>query len=575
MSKEVEYMQQKHLKEASPAAQPAAGSGAKGLRERGTVLAAMAAALFLVLFLCPGVRAEAAESLPVTITAARVTGKDQVTVTAAVPGGITSDDGKLHLLAQECSQQGADGTEVAAVPVSQTAAFSFPLNEGKAASHLYQKFCAAVKSGGQLIPVSSARYLSNPEVLGKQAARIGSGGKKGLLLDPRLLNVTNYLTEAGVSQVTYNLPLGDLCDTRKGGKIHYRYNGTDYVFNEDIVGQYDLIVPKMNKVGVSVTLILLNNLTSSGDNTLIHPLARDTEEANYYALNASTLDGIRKLEAIAAFLGSRYSGGAHGTVDNWIVGNEANALDWNYINTAGNLDAAALAYGNALRIVYSGIRSKNANARVYACLDHEWAQSDFPGLHFAGKDFLAAMQAEIAAEGNFDYGVAVHPYNVPLYASQTWAMETLGVSTQKQSSPYITMGNIGVFTDYLCRKDMLQTDGQVRSVLCSEVGYSSIPYDGYPNDESQQAAALVFGYLQAKNNQYIDGFFNREADAREEVEQGLALGVLATDDGKTYRRKLSYDFYKNIDNPSVAPDILAACGAQMGGIDPAALLTPR
>ena len=513
-------MQQKYLKEASRSAQPAAGIGDRG---SAALAALLGAALLWVIFLCPFVRAEAAEALPVTITAAAVTGKDQVTVTAAVPAGIQSDDGKLHLLAQECSQEGADGTEVAAVPLSQTAAFSFPLQEGKAASHLYQKFCAAVKSKGQFVPVSSARYLSNPEALGKKTARIGNGGKKGLLLDPRLLNVTNYLTEAGVSQVTYNLPLGDLCDTRKGGRIHYTYDGTE----------------------------------------------------NYYALNVSTREGIRKLEAIAAFLGSRYSGGAHGTVDNWIVGNEANALDWNYINTAGNLDAAALAYGDALRIVYSGIRSKNANARVYACIDHEWAQSDFPGLHFAGKDFLKTMQAEITAEGNFDYGVAIHPYNVPLYASQTWSMETLGMSTKKQSSLYITMGNIGVFTDFLCGKAMLQTDGTVRSVLCSEVGYSSIPYDGYPNDEAQQAAALVFGYLQAKNNQYIDGFFNREADAREEVEQGLALGVLSTEDGKTYRRKLSYDFYKNIDNPSVAPDIMAACGAQMGGIDPAALLTPR
>ena len=107
------------------------------------------------------------------------------------------------------------------------------------------------------------------------------------------------------------------------------------------------------------------------------------------------------------------------------------------------------------------------------------------------------------------------------------------------------------------------------------MGYSSLPYDGYPNDENQQAAALVFGYLQAKNNQYIDGYFNREADAEEEVEQGLALGVLSSKDGKTYTRKLSYDYYKNIDNLAVADDILAACGAYMGGIPVSSLLTPR
>ncbi|MGN1023889.1 MAG: DUF5722 domain-containing protein [Lachnospiraceae bacterium] len=532
-----------------------------------------ALALVFVLWCLP-MGAHAESSMPVQITAAAISGKN-VNVTATAAAAPTSDDGCVHLMAQYCYEAGSQGTEVAKVPVSTSLTFTFPLQAGTASSHLMQKFTACVMQSGQLVPVSDAHYITNPEALGKKTARIDDGSKKGFLLDPRLLNVTNYLTEAGVSQVTYNLPIGDLCDTRKGGKIHFTYEGTDYVFNEDIVGQYDLIVPKMNKVGVSVTLILLNNLANSNDLTLIHPLARDTTEANYYAFNTATKEGAKKLAAIAAFLGSRYSGGTHGTVDNWIVGNEANALDWNYINTAGSMEAASLEYEKAVRIFYNGIRSQNASARVYACVDHEWAQSDFPGFHFAAKDFLTTMQAQISAEGNFDYGVAVHPYNVPLYASQTWTMQNLGVCDQTQNSPYITMANIGVFTDFFCQKAMLQNDGQVRSILCSELGYSSMPYNGYPNDENQQAAALVFGYLQAKNNQYIDGFFNREADAPEEIAQGLAVGVLSSDDGKTYTRKLSYDYYKNIDNPAVANDILAACGAYMGGIEVSSLLTPR
>ena len=532
-----------------------------------------ALALLWLLWCLPG--GVFAADLPVSITEAKITGKDAVTVTATAPAGLSSDDGCVHLLAQDVGEMGSRGTEVGKAAVSENLTFSFPLQAGTASSRLSQKFTACVLQGGALVPVSDAHYITNPEALGKTTARIGDGGKKGFLLDPHLLNVTNYLTEAGISQVTYNLPIGDLCDTREGGKIHYTYEGTDYVFNEDIVGQYDLIVPKMNAVGVSVTLILLNNLANPNDLTLIHPLSRDTTEANYYAFNTKDAAAAKKLAAIASFLGSRYSGGTHGTVDNWIVGNEAIALDWNYINTAGSLEAAASEYGKALRIFYDGILSQNASARVYACVDHEWAQSDFPGFHFAGKDFLTALASEILAQGNFAYGAAVHPYNVPLYASQTWAMQNLGVCDQTQNSPYITMANIGVFTDFFCQPAMLQEDGEVRSILCSEVGYSSLPYDGYPNDESQQAAALVFGYLQAKNNQYIDGYFNREADAEEEVEQGLALGVLSSEDGKTYRRKLSYDYYKNIDNKTVADDILAACGAYMGGIPVSSLLTPR
>ena len=48
--------------------------------------------------------------------------------------------------------------------------------------------------------------------------------------------------------------------------------------------------------------------------------------------------GLEKLEAVAAFLGQRYSGTGHGTVDNWIVGNEVNARnEWNYMDPAAGL----------------------------------------------------------------------------------------------------------------------------------------------------------------------------------------------------------------------------------------------
>ena len=81
------------------------------------------------------------------------------------------------------------------------------------------------------------------------------------------------------------------------------------------------------------------------------------------------------------------------------------------------------------------------------------------------------------------------------------------------------MANIDVLTDFLCQKKNLQTDGQVRSVLCSEVGYTSLPSHSYASDDNVQSAALAFGMLQAMNNQYIDGFFNREVDDPAEIVQ--------------------------------------------------------
>ena len=58
-----------------------------------------------------------------------------------------------------------------------------------------------------------------------------------------------------------------------------------------------------------------------------------------------------KLEAVASFLGQRYSNTGHGTVDNWIVGNEINARqEWNYMNPSPGIDYYAAEYAQAVRI---------------------------------------------------------------------------------------------------------------------------------------------------------------------------------------------------------------------------------
>ena len=527
--------------------------------------------LFAVFFLA-GYHVEAENSYPVTVTQVEIQGKNVLvqSVSTAPPD---SDDGLYHLMAQEVYEGGTQGKEIAKAAVSADASFTFPLSEGTADSRLYQKFVIVVYQSGNPVQVSNAQYITNPEAAGgKNVKRLDTGGKKGFLLDAHIINTTNYLTEAGIDQITYNLPIGNLCSD---GNVAYKYNGKTYYFNDKIIGQYDQLVPKMNKLGISVTMILLNNKTSN--ERLIHPFARGFDSANYYAFNTGDADGVHLIEAVASFLADRYSGGKNGTIDNWIIGNEANAfLEWNYINSGLGINYDAGEYAKAVRIFYNAIRAKNHNARVYMSIDHEWAKSDAPGFHYAGKDFLEAANAYLSAEGNISYGVAVHPYNVPMYNAQTWA--TTPYVTQDESSAYITMANIAQLTDLLCTEQFLQPDGDVRSVLCSEVGYTSLPYGGYYSDETVQAVALAFGYLQAAENQYIDGFFNREVDAQEEIEQyGLALGTLATTDDKNYQRKLSYDFYKNVDNPAHPEEqanIRAACGSVMGA-DINTILTPR
>ena len=310
-----------------------------------------------------------------------------------------------------------------------------------------------------------------------------------------------------------------------------------------------------------MTMVVLNNLT--GDPTLIHPLSRSSVTANYYAFNTAEQAGVEKLEAVASFLAQRYSGNGHGTVDNWVIGNEVNArADWNYMS-AVDVTTFANEYAKAIRIFYNGIKSENGNARVYISVDQQWAKASNAALYYGSRSFLDVFNAIMMTEGNIDWHVAVHPYDVPLYDPIPWSSSSR--VQHSQNTAYITMQNIDVLTDYLCQKSLLAPNGQVRSVICSEQGYTSL------QGENIQAAAITYGYLQAMANQHIDGFIlSRELDDAGEIGQGLANGIVNLNG----THKLAYDYYRNIDGANAA-QYAAAAAATIGVSDMSQILTVR
>ena len=232
-------------------------------------------------------------------------------------------------------------------------------------------------------------------------------------------------------------------------------------------------------------------------------------------------------------------------------------LTWNYMNCGSN-DAFMQEYAKAFRIMYNGIKSENANANVYTCIDHQWARSE-ASYYISGKEFLTKLNNIIKSEGNIDWRVAQHPYNAPLYAPNAW--ETGSKVSHSQSTPYVTVANIDVLTDFLASPDMLSPTGAVRTVKCSEVGYSSA------NGEPLQAASLVYAYMVAENNRYIDGIvISRESDDVGDIAQGMLSGLCNLDGS----HKMGYDFYKN----ATSPDIIAQASSA-AGVDLTSLITPR
>ena len=104
----------------------------------------------------------------------------------------------------------------------------------------------------------------------------------------------------------------------------------------------------------------------------------------------------------------------------------------------------------------------------------------------------------------------------------------------------ITMENIDVLVNYIRQPQFLTDDGQVRSILLSELGYTAHAGEAY------QAAAYAYAYYKMEDYQEIDGFLlNRQSDAAEEVAQGLAFGLCKSGGG----HRQIYDVFKYIDTP--------------------------
>lgn len=504
--------------------------------------AAATAFVVLALLWAGGIRVRAAETA--TLTSALIQG-GQVVVTGT--SSVKSEDGILHLYAQETFQTGTQGVEVAQAPVG-TATFKFPLNKNTVSSNLFKKFTIVAVKNGVPTAVSNSVYITNPEAAAIHTASRRDGGIKGILPSAQLMHGNN-LTDLGIKQVTYNLLLGRITN---GGGINYTYNGKTYQFNSRYISEYDFVVKRMNQQGIQVTFIILNDL--GADATLIHPLARTGVAANYYALNAADQAGVEKLEAVASFLAQRYSNTGNGTVDNWIVGNEVNARQmWNYMEVS-DVNQYAAEYANAFRILYNGIKSENANAQVYVATDQQWAKASNAKQYFGSRPFLVAFNSYVKAGGNIDWRLSSHPYNVPLYDPNNWTATRY--AAHSQNSSYVTMQNIDVITDFLSQPELLSPTGKVRSLKLSEVGYTSSV------GEEQQAIAVTYAYLQAISNQYVDGLIiSRELDDAGEIAQGLAVGMI----GLNGQHKLAYEYYKHAGDQNFVAQASALAGVDLTG----------
>lgn len=449
--------------------------------------------LFVLLVLMAGIQTNAAKALNQAFAVAAqsiLLDKKTISFTATLPEIPVSDDGIVYLYEMQPFEYAVAPTAVpaASAPASLTPAFTVPYTE----TRLYTKLGLAVKSGGQNVLIANPQYIANPELL---AAHTKARQVRALKSEQGKEFCNLYLTE------------------NTAGVMAGRYT-TAQVMN---TGSNQAITNPYSRAALMPT-----------DPRPVTP--------RHYMLNASEPAGIN---AIASEL-SKVA--ANSTIENFIIGNEVNVRTWNYMIWT-DWDSYIREYAQAFRVAYNAVKSQNANAHVFICIDQNWDRNRPVGHaeyyeFIDGKDFLAKFNALIASEGNIDWGVAQHPYPVPLTYAKFWDMSGCPsgsyMAAQVSSGKMMTFQNLTLLTNALQSPEMLSPSGAVRHVILSEIGLTNA------QGTEVQAAALYASYVAAKSNPFVEeiiyllSFSEPQVDTRLSGQSQLVYDSLGTANEAVY-----------------------------------------
>lgn len=97
-------------------------------------------------------------------------------------------------------------------------------------------------------------------------------------------------------------------------------------------------------------------------------------------------------------------------------------------------------------------RARTRNARLFFSTDYNWNHEADGKLKYNAKDIVDTFNQKVVAGGQMDWGLAYHPYSIPLTEPEFWDDDQTGLIKYDPSSPVVNLKNLNVLTDYLRRR---------------------------------------------------------------------------------------------------------------------------
>lgn len=338
----------------------------------------------------------------------------------------------------------------------------------------------------------------------------------------------------GIKQAGYNVNLPGLMAAYPSAEaLEFRHCGQTYWFLRDRVNAIDAYLREQDRLGVVITMILLNSakyFNPTGEQALLeaclHPgYAATSSDAFISAFDMQTEEGQGYYRAFCEFLAERYTreDRLYGRIAGFIVSNEVQSQ---YVwGNAGDLavDDYTREYTQAMRLAWLCGQKHCAYLRVYVSLDHFWNQafhSDQPLRYYSGRQVIDGINTHAVRDGNLPWNVAHHPYPENLSWPDFWHDRTAEFTFD---TPRITFRNMEVLPAYLAQERLLYR-GTPRRIIFSEQGFNSQAGPLQAVTEEMGEAGYVLAYLKARAIPTVD-MLTHHAYIDNPHEFGLNLGV--------------------------------------------------
>ena len=367
------------------------------------------------------------------------------------------------------------------------------------------------KYASQIIPVQT--------MVAKQPA-----GRKGLGGYSINRGFESDLDELNISSITVNItPTSFMFIQARANTITHNYGDKTYYFDKT---QVDVLDRTMNAAFtrniVVAAIILIQKASQCADpeigRLLQHP--NYTSEGIFTMPNMTNPESVNCYGASLDFLANRYcrSDNSFGRIHHWIMHNEVDAgLSWTNMGEKPMI-VYMDTYIKSMRLCYSIARNYDENSEVFGSFTHSWASAVEPRF-YAAKEMLKTLVDYSLAEGDFQWGVAYHPYPENLFEPKTWNDPN---ATFSMNSPLITFKNLEVLDTWIKKPENKHRGTVKRTVWLSENGTNSKTYG--EQDLKEQAAGFAYTWKKIKTLDGIDAFqWHNWIDNR--YEDGLRIGL--------------------------------------------------